>query len=291
MTTLSPIARLNDYGQSPWYDNIRRSLLEGGDLARMIEEDGIRGVTSNPTIFEKAISSGNEYDDVIHSLARQGLASEEIGWELLIADVGTAADILRPAHDAEQRANLGGLHAVGACGVPVGQGVQPGVPRGHGAVRVRVRMGMRTLVRGERHLNECRERPAARSPDTATGRTGPDLARPTRPSSVPGGQDERAGRRVGLGGPEEPLHLGHQVQLAERARLFVPGELAARPVAGRPTGAAGGGGRTRPPGSAGPVAGRSAPPGTRARAGPRCPGAGRCAGPTGPARRVRACAW
>ena len=100
MTTLSPIARLNDYGQSPWYDNIRRSLLEGGDLARMIEEDGIRGVTSNPTIFEKAISSGNEYDDVIHSLARQGLASEEIGWELLIADVGTAADILRPAHDA-----------------------------------------------------------------------------------------------------------------------------------------------------------------------------------------------
>jgi transaldolase len=96
----SPIARLNDYGQSPWYDNIRRSLLEGGDLARMIDEDGIRGVTSNPTIFEKAISAGNEYDDVIQSLARRGLASEDIGWELLIADVGAAADILRPCHDA-----------------------------------------------------------------------------------------------------------------------------------------------------------------------------------------------
>ena len=96
----SPIARLNDYGQSPWYDNIRRSLLEGGELARMIEEDGIRGVTSNPTIFEKAISAGNEYDAAIHSLAQQGRSSEEIGWELLVADVGTAADILRPAHDA-----------------------------------------------------------------------------------------------------------------------------------------------------------------------------------------------
>ncbi len=96
----SPIARLNDYGQSPWYDNIRRSLLEGGDLARMIDEDGIRGVTSNPTIFEKAISAGNEYDDVIRSLAKQGLSSEEIGWELLVADVGTAADILRPTYDA-----------------------------------------------------------------------------------------------------------------------------------------------------------------------------------------------
>ncbi|MDQ1490703.1 MAG: transaldolase / glucose-6-phosphate isomerase [Actinomycetota bacterium] len=98
--TSSPIARLNEYGQSPWYDNIRRSLLESGELARMIEEDGIRGVTSNPTIFEKAISAGNEYDDVIRTLAQQGLSSEDIGWELLVADVGTAADILRPTHDA-----------------------------------------------------------------------------------------------------------------------------------------------------------------------------------------------
>ncbi|MDQ1566090.1 MAG: transaldolase, partial [Actinomycetota bacterium] len=100
MTASSPIARLNEYGQSPWYDNIRRSLLESGELARMIEEDGIRGVTSNPTIFEKAISAGNEYDDVIRTLAQQGLSSEDIGWELLVADVGTAADILRPTHDA-----------------------------------------------------------------------------------------------------------------------------------------------------------------------------------------------
>ena len=95
-----PIARLNEYGQSPWYDNIRRSLLEGGDLARMITDDGIRGVTSNPTIFEKAISAGNEYDDMIQALAKQGLSSEDIGWELLVTDVGTAADLLRPTYDA-----------------------------------------------------------------------------------------------------------------------------------------------------------------------------------------------
>src|SRR5207249_3893763 len=71
-TVTSPIARLNEYGQSPWYDNIRRSLLESGELTRMITEDGIRGVTSNPTIFEKAISAGTEYDDTIQALARQG---------------------------------------------------------------------------------------------------------------------------------------------------------------------------------------------------------------------------
>ncbi len=96
----SPIARLNEYGQSPWYDNIRRSLLEGGELTRMITDDGIRGVTSNPTIFEKAISAGTEYDDTIQAMARQGLNSDDIGWELLATDVGTAADLLRPTYDA-----------------------------------------------------------------------------------------------------------------------------------------------------------------------------------------------
>jgi len=98
--TPSPIARLNDYGQSPWYDNIRRSELESGEFARMMTDDGIRGVTSNPTIFQKAISAGNEYDDTIQALARQGLSSEDIGWELLATDVGTAADLLRPVYDS-----------------------------------------------------------------------------------------------------------------------------------------------------------------------------------------------
>jgi transaldolase len=101
----SAIARLNEYGQSPWYDNIRRSELENGEFARMMTDDGIRGVTSNPTIFQKAISAGTEYDDTIQALARQGLSSEDIGWELLATDVGTAADLLRPTYDACDRSD------------------------------------------------------------------------------------------------------------------------------------------------------------------------------------------
>src|ERR1044072_2017525 len=98
--TPSPIARLNEYGQSPWYDNIRRSHLESGEMTRMIAEDGIRGVTPNTTLFEKAIPPGSEYNDTIQAPAKQGLSSEDIGWELLATDVGTAADLLRPTYDA-----------------------------------------------------------------------------------------------------------------------------------------------------------------------------------------------
>src|SRR2546425_967285 len=61
--TKSAIARLNDFGQSPWYDNLSRALVRGGGLARLIEDDGIRGVTSNPTILDKAIAAGEGYDE------------------------------------------------------------------------------------------------------------------------------------------------------------------------------------------------------------------------------------
>lgn len=96
----SPIARLLDYGQSPWYDNLRRSLIEGGDLARMVAEDGIRGVTSNPTIFEKAVSAGAEYDDRVLALAREGMATEDIGWDLTVTDVAAACEVLRGVHES-----------------------------------------------------------------------------------------------------------------------------------------------------------------------------------------------
>ena len=95
----SPIARLADYGQSPWYDNLRKALIEGGDLARMVAEDGIRGVTSNPTIFEKAVSAGEEYDPTVAELARAGVPAEDIGWEVVIADVLAACEVLRPVHE------------------------------------------------------------------------------------------------------------------------------------------------------------------------------------------------
>ncbi len=92
----SPIARLLEYGQSPWYDNISRRLIEGGELARMITEDGIRGVTSNPTIFEKAVAAGEDYDSRVEELARAGVPTEEIGWDLVTADVMAACEVLRP---------------------------------------------------------------------------------------------------------------------------------------------------------------------------------------------------
>ncbi len=96
----SAIARLNDYGQSPWYDNLARPLLTGGGLARMIEDDGIRGVTSNPTIFEKAMATGNAYDEQLAFHARQGRSITEIYWELVGGDIDDAAEILHPVHIA-----------------------------------------------------------------------------------------------------------------------------------------------------------------------------------------------
>jgi transaldolase/glucose-6-phosphate isomerase len=94
--TLVEIARL---GQSIWYDNIRRAMLTSGDLARKIEEDDLRGVTSNPTIFEKAITGSTDYDEQFRSLASAGRGVAEIYEELVVADIARAADILRPVYD------------------------------------------------------------------------------------------------------------------------------------------------------------------------------------------------
>jgi len=95
----SAIARLNDYGQSPWYDNLTRQLVQSGTLAKMIDEDGIRGVTSNPTIFEKAMAGGEGYDDQLTELKRQGLTIDAVYWGLVLTDIRAAADVLRPTHD------------------------------------------------------------------------------------------------------------------------------------------------------------------------------------------------
>lgn len=95
----NPIERLVEYGQSPWYDNLRRSLITSGRLAQMVAVDGIRGVTTNPTIFEKAVSAGQEYDARVAELARQGWQTADIGWDIVLADVGAAADVLRPVNE------------------------------------------------------------------------------------------------------------------------------------------------------------------------------------------------
>ncbi len=86
-------------GQSIWYDNIRRAMLESGDLQTKITEDDLRGVTSNPTIFEKAITGSTDYDEQFRSLASSGKSVQEIYEALVLEDIGDAADILRPVYD------------------------------------------------------------------------------------------------------------------------------------------------------------------------------------------------
>lgn len=95
-----PLRRLNAAGQSPWYDNIHRSMLEGGGLARLIRDDDLRGVTSNPAIFEKAITGTDEYDAAIRQAlaTRSNLTARELFFALALDDIRAAADVLLPVH-------------------------------------------------------------------------------------------------------------------------------------------------------------------------------------------------
>lgn len=95
----SPIARLPEFGQSPWYDNLTRAYATGG-LRALMERDGIRGVTSNPTIYEKALASGTDYDEQLGALVRAGTETKDAYWELVTTDIADAADLLRPVYDS-----------------------------------------------------------------------------------------------------------------------------------------------------------------------------------------------
>lgn len=88
-----------EFGQSMWYDNISREELDSGEIQRLVDE-GIRGLTSNPSIFQKAISSGSAYDEQFASLAGQELDAVEMYEALAIQDIRAAADILRPVYDS-----------------------------------------------------------------------------------------------------------------------------------------------------------------------------------------------
>ena len=96
---MNRIAELHSLGQSIWYDNIERKLLENGELAGLIKRGDIRGVTSNPSIFNKAIGKTNDYNDVLKSLARDGMSAEEIFYELAVEDIRSAADLFRDLYD------------------------------------------------------------------------------------------------------------------------------------------------------------------------------------------------
>jgi transaldolase len=95
----NPLLQIKAQGQSVWYDNIDRAQLASGEFKRLLDEDGIVGVTANPTIFEKSISSGHAYDEQLSQLIREGKSTSEIYEALVIQDIRTVADLLRPIYD------------------------------------------------------------------------------------------------------------------------------------------------------------------------------------------------
>ncbi len=100
MTPSNALQQLADQGQSVWLDYISRDLLTGGELERMIAEDNVTGMTSNPTIFQKAIADGTQYDEQIRELLAAGIDDPaDIFMALAVTDIQHAADILRPVHD------------------------------------------------------------------------------------------------------------------------------------------------------------------------------------------------
>jgi transaldolase/glucose-6-phosphate isomerase len=100
----NPLKELLKFGQSVWLDYIRRDLLTSGELKRLIAEDGLRGMTSNPTIFEKAITGGKLYDDLLNSLKSRTDLDAKGRYEILaIRDIQDAADILRPVYESSKR--------------------------------------------------------------------------------------------------------------------------------------------------------------------------------------------
>jgi transaldolase/glucose-6-phosphate isomerase len=96
------LVKLHSFGQSIWLDYLRRGLLTSGELQQLIDKDGLRGMTSNPSIFEKAIAGSHDYDEAIAVLALEGKAVDEIYQTLTVEDVQRAADTFRPVYDREE---------------------------------------------------------------------------------------------------------------------------------------------------------------------------------------------
>ncbi len=102
-TQPNPLKQLAEYGQSPWLDYIRRDLFTTGELKRLIEEDGLKGMTSNPAIFEKAIGSEFYKDSIAELALEKNLSATEIYERVAIEDIRTAADALRVVYDATDK--------------------------------------------------------------------------------------------------------------------------------------------------------------------------------------------
>ena len=100
----NPLKQLLTFGQSIWLDYIRRDLLKGGELQRLINEDGLRGMTSNPAIFEKAIAGSEQYQDFLDTFAGRADLDAKGRYELLaIRDIQDAADLLLPVYKSTKK--------------------------------------------------------------------------------------------------------------------------------------------------------------------------------------------
>jgi transaldolase/glucose-6-phosphate isomerase len=100
---MNPLQALHAHGQSVWLDYIRRSLLTSGELGRLIKEDGLRGVTSNPAIFEKAITGSTDYMEILRALAPQYQDAKTLYEQVAIRDIQDATDVLKPVYEQTQR--------------------------------------------------------------------------------------------------------------------------------------------------------------------------------------------
>ena len=103
---MNPMKDLEACGQSPWLDDLHKTLMSSGELAGLIEKDGLKGLTSNPSIFEKAIGSTHDYDDVLKEMLGKGEADDMTVYETIaIADIQSAADAFRPVYEAANGAD------------------------------------------------------------------------------------------------------------------------------------------------------------------------------------------
>jgi transaldolase len=103
--TNNPLIKLAGCGQSVWLDYIRRQMIDSGELQALIDQDGLRGVTSNPAIFQQAIAGSADYDESIRKLAQAGKSAQEIYEGLTLEDIRRAADVFRPLFDRLQGAD------------------------------------------------------------------------------------------------------------------------------------------------------------------------------------------
>jgi transaldolase/glucose-6-phosphate isomerase len=102
---MKPLFELLEHGQSYWLDNLSREMIRSGELRRRVEQEGLRGVTSNPAIFHKAISAGEAYDEEIEALVSRGATVPDVYEALVVSDIRDACDVLRPVYDASDAAD------------------------------------------------------------------------------------------------------------------------------------------------------------------------------------------